>query len=657
MSDIIKHSIDVTPIGLEKLSQVPAIINKVSDVVSKVNPPIDPLNKIVQILSRIEKILMAIGRVGVESFNKLDDILVTNRDHFKKATDKATELEAKIEKIGDTSKKAGKSVKEGFLENFNKIGIAVQSVRNIASVAAGILSPIFEEGMARQNAVSDFETLLYGDRDAAEKLAKDIRSTDAAKLYGTSAINENVKMMLGYGVDTETSFQVTEALGDIAMGNKDKMNSLAMAFSQMSGLGVLQTQDWKQMVGAGFNPFNQMAKELGKSKDELNTMMSKGLITSDMVKDAFLHATQLSYKNKKGETLYTYNEQEAKENSADGTYEKGQFYGSAESTLKNTLSGRIANVKSGFDDLKAKLFELALPIAEKILPLITDHVFPLVEKLLPLVEKFTPVFEGIIAVLSMLADWIAANSEEVFTLAAGIGAIAAAVSIATSPVTLIVVALGALIYALVNVLKYWDEWGKYVVLICPPLALVMNLIQSIKRHWDSIVDGFTNGGILEGIKRIGLTILDAVLAPVENLLEMLAKIPGLGGIADWVRGGVSALREKINNALPEPKAEPYDRSKDPMVKEVDATLGTQAELETAVKPKTGNPAAALQTATAKGAESVASGGTRNTQITINLGNMVETVNFNGTPQDNAQETVDTFTSQLLRVLYSAQTAV
>ena len=325
--------------------------------------------------------------------------------------------------------------------------------------------------------------------------------------------------------------------------------------------------------------------------------------------------------------------------------------------MKNTLSGRIANVKSGFDDLKAKLFELALPIAEKILPLITDHVFPLVEKLLPLVEKFTPVFEGIIAVLSMLADWIAANSEEVFTLAAGIGAIAAAVSIATSPVTLIVVALGALIYALVNVLKYWDEWGKYVVLICPPLALVMNLIQSIKRHWDSIVDGFTNGGILEGIKRIGLTILDAVLAPVENLLEMLAKIPGLGGIADWVRGGVSALREKINNALPEPKAEPYDRSKDPMVKGVDATLGTQAELETAVKPKTGNPAAALQTATDKGAESVASGGTRNTQITITLGNMVETVNFNGTPQDNAQETVDTFTSQLLRVLYSAQTAV
>ncbi|MBO7566599.1 MAG: tape measure protein [Bacteroidales bacterium] len=627
MSDIIKHSIDVTPIGLEKLSQVPAIINKVSDAASKVQPPLDPLNKIVQILSRIEKILMAIGRVGVESFNKLDDILVTNRDHFKKATDKATELEAKIEKIGDTSKKAGKSVKEGFLENFNKVGAAIRSVQSVASVAAGILSPIFEEGMARQNAVSDFETLIG--KDDAKDYADKLRKSDAAKLYGASTINENAKSMLAYGLDKDTVMEMQNVLGDIAMGDKNKMTSLATAFSQMSSLGKLQTQDWKQMVGAGFNPFTQMQKDLGKTAEELDTMMSKGQITADMVKNAFVNATK----------------------------EGGQFAGSMESTIEGTLGGKMAVMKSSFDDLKAKLFELALPIAEKILPLITDHVFPLVEKLLPLVEKFTPVFEGIIAVLSMLADWIAANSEEVFTLAAGIGAIAAAVSIATSPVTLIVVALGALIYALVNVLKYWDEWGKYVVLICPPLALVMNLIQSIKRHWDSIVDGFTNGGILEGIKRIGLTILDAVLAPVENLLEMLAKIPGLGGIADWVRGGVSALREKINNALPEPKAEPYDRSKDPMVKEVDATLGTQAELETAVKPKTGNPAAALQTATAKGAESVASGGTRNTQITINLGNMVETVNFNGTPADNAQETVDTFTSQLLRVLYSAQTAV
>ncbi len=100
---------------------------------------------------------------------------------------------------------------------------------------------VFGEGMSRQNAVSDFETLLYGDKEVAQNLAEAIRSTDAATLYGTDTMNEAVKQMIGYGVDTETSFQMSEALSDIAMGDKNKMGSLSMAFSQMAGLRKLQT--------------------------------------------------------------------------------------------------------------------------------------------------------------------------------------------------------------------------------------------------------------------------------------------------------------------------------------------------------------------------------------------------------------------------------
>lgn len=666
MSDISIYSIDVTPKGLDKLSQVPAIISKASESVSKVKPPLDPLDKIVKVLTEIEKILMSIGRVGVESFNKLDGILATNQKGLAKMHDGASKLEKQIGNIGETSKKSGKDVEEGLLAKFNKIGMAIQSVKNIASVATGVLTPIFEEGMARQNAVSDFETLLYGDRAGAESLAKELRDLDAAKLYGTSAINENVKMMLAYGVDTETSFQMTEALGDIAMGSKDKMNSLAMAFSQMSGLGVLQTQDWKQMVGAGFNPFDQMEKELGKTKDELSTMMSKGQITSDMVKDAFIHATALSYKDKEGKTQYTFDEEEAKKNSADGTYEKGQFYGSAAGTLENTLGGRIAGMKSGFDDLKAKLFELALPIAEKLLPLITDKLLPIIEKMLPLVEKFMPVLDGVIWVLSQLADYIAENIDVISELAVGIGVIVGAFMLLTSPVTWIIVAIGALTAGLVWLVNNWEEWHDTVVKVCFPLAVLIDMIKSVKKHWDNIVDGFSSGGILEGIKRIGYALLDGILRPMQTLLEWTAKVTGW----QWVKNlgaAVDEYRKGLDAKLPEPakSPEPYqspdtDPAADPMKAEA-LRLGfgntAQDAREKAANSKTPDTSAALAKATGKGKNEVSSGGTRNTQITINLGNMVETVNFNGTPQDNAQATVDTFTTQLLRALYSVQTAV
>ena len=265
-------------------------------------------------------------------------------------------------------------------------------------------------------------------------------------------------------------------------------------------------------------------------------------------------------------------------------------------------------------------------------------------------EALTPVFDGIIWVISQLFDYIAENIDELSTLAVAIGIVGGAILLCTSPVTGIVIAIGALIAVLVQVIKYWDDWGKYAIFLCPPLTLIMNLVMSIKRHWDSIVDGFKSGGILEGLKRIGLTIIDAVLSPFQNLLEMIAEIPGMKKIlrVDLAIKGVQSLRDKVNSLLPEP-------AKTEENTEENAEDNPQTDLENAVKGAGGKGGLGKDTKAKN--ESIASGGTRNTQITINLDNMVETVNFNGTPADNNQSVIDKFSEQLLRVLYSAQTPV
>lgn len=661
MDNNINYSISLTPIGIDKVSKVPAIINNIAQSVNSVNAAASPLDRLFGVLNNIEKILMEIGRVGVGSFNKLNDIWATNHQGFNRINSQAEKLEKEIDKIGKTSKKSGQDVKNGFLDNFNKLGFAIQTVKNIAGTVARVIGPVFQEGMARQNAVTDFSTLLgipdpEEAKKAAKKYADDLRTTDAASLYGTSTLNENAKNMLAYGVDAETTFQTLESLGDIAMGDKNKMNSLAIAFSQMWGIGKLQTQDWKQMVGAGFNPFNQMEKDLGKTKEELDEMMSKGKITAEMTRDAFLHATQISYqkKNEKTgeiETLYTYDEETAKKDSIDGKYEKGQFFGALKNTMDNTLQGQLATLQGVFDNLKAKVFELILPFAQKLIPIIQEKLPPIIDALIPKLEALTPVFDGIIWVITQLFEYITNNIDELSTLAVGIGIVAGAIAVCTSPITGIVIAIGALIAVLVQVIKYWDDWGKYVIFICPPLTLVMNLIMSIKRHWDSIVDGFKNGGILEGLKRISLTLIDAVLAPFQNLLEMIAEIPGMKKIlrVDLAIKGVQSLRDKVNGLLPEPAKSETQTN--------EAQQGdTQTDLENAVNGGKGGKGGLGNTTKGK-TEAVASGGTRNTQITINLGNMVETVNFNGGVEENAQTTVDLLTERLLRVLYAAQTAV
>lgn len=62
------------------------------------------------------------------------------------------------------------------------------------------------------------------------------------------------------------------------------------------------------------------------------------------------------------------------------------------------------------------------------------------------------------------------------------------------------------------------------------------------------------------------------------------------------------------------------------------------------------------TKAAGAAETAVTGGTRNTQITINLGKMVENINFNGTLQDNIAAMQQQVEEALLRTLYAAQSA-
>lgn len=629
MANNLEFSINIMPTGIEKVSQLPSIINDVSNSIQKANRASNSFDRLMGVLTNIERILMGIGKVGVAQFNKLNDILDTNNRGFNKAAIQAGNLENKIKSVGNASKSSGKEIQESFLDKFNKIGLAFQSVKAIASTAAGVFSPIFEEGMSRQTAEVNFATLLGTGKSKEEaaqigkQFAADLRNSTAATLYGTNTINDAAKNMISFGIDGDKTKTVLAQIGDIAAGDAQKFGSLSLAFAQISSAGKLQGQDLMQLINAGFNPLAEISKKTGKSIGELKDEMGKGLITSQMVEEAFASATA----------------------------EGGQFNGMLEDIKNNTLQGQMAVLASSFDDIKAKVFELVLPIVNRFLPMISTKVLPLVDAIIPKLQSLKPVFDGLIFVLSSLFDYIAENIDILSTLAVAVGVVAGVITLCTSPVTGIVIAIGLLVAALVQVIKYWDEWGKYVVLICPPLALVMNLIQSVKKHWDSIVDGFSNGGILEGIKRIGLTIADAILAPIENLLELISKIPGIGGkIAGFLGGGVASLREKINSMLPEPAdgAQAANGS------------STQTSLETAVNAGTSTSASAAETlakATKSKTEAVATGGTRNTQITINLDKMVEQINFNGGIEQNAQNITDQLTEALLRVLYSAQTAV
>jgi TP901 family phage tail tape measure protein len=105
-----------------------------------------------------------------------------------------------------------------------------------------------------------------------------------------------------------------------------------------------------------------------------------------------------------------------------------------------------------------------------------------------------------------------------------------------NPIGAVIIIITALIAVVSLVISYWDDWGAAITLVftimSAGIGAVILIVQSFRKHWDSITEAFTKGGIVAGIKRIGLY-------PVQQLLGLLAKIPGLGGLAGdgakWIK--------------------------------------------------------------------------------------------------------------------------
>ena len=175
---------------------------------------------------------------------------------------------------------------------------------------------------------ANMRTLLNGDTEATDNLIGKIREYGKATVYDRSGLIEAQKTMMAFGLDAEYAFGKLKNIGDIALGDKQKMQSLALAFSQMSSTGKLMGQDLLQMINAGFNPLEVISQKTGKSIAELKEEMGKGAISAEMVAQAFEWATE----------------------------EGGRFYQGAE-TAAQTTAGKIAKVKDQIDDLKISIFE------------------------------------------------------------------------------------------------------------------------------------------------------------------------------------------------------------------------------------------------------------------------------------------------------------
>lgn len=141
-----------------------------------------------------------------------------------------------------------------------------------------------------QKADTAIRTML-GSKEKADELMSQVRDYAKISPLEFSDITKATQTMLSFNVEANKVPQFIKAIGDVSMGESDKFNSLALAFSQMSATGKLMGQDLLQMINAGFNPLATISEKTGKSIAQLKDEMSKGKISAQQVQQAFIDAT------------------------------------------------------------------------------------------------------------------------------------------------------------------------------------------------------------------------------------------------------------------------------------------------------------------------------------------------------------------------------
>ncbi len=280
-------------------------------------------------------------------------------DYAEKCDDASTEtkdLSEDVRKVADETSRIP-SVFGGMSESIGQHIVHLDSLINVIGHVSQAFSTLVGTSLEFEQQQANLKTLLNGDAQATENLVGKIREYASATVYDRSGLVEAQKTMMAFGLDAEYAFGKLKNIGDIALGDKQKMQSLALAFSQMSSTGKLMGQDLLQMINAGFNPLEVISQKTGKSIAELKEEMGKGAISAEQVAQAFEWATE----------------------------EGGRFYKGAD-TAAETTAGKIAKIQDNIDNFKVSLFEATGGL--------TAYVAEVTKMLVP-IGQISPLIAGI----------------------------------------------------------------------------------------------------------------------------------------------------------------------------------------------------------------------------------------------------------------------
>ena len=232
------------------------------------------------------------------------------------------------------------------LQTAAKVGVAAVGAASTAIVALGKIGLDYNKQI--ETYTTNFEVMM-GNAEAAARKVDELKEMGASTPFELADLANATQTLLAFNVSADESTGVLSKLGDISLGNVQKLESLTRAYGKMNASQKVTLEDINMMIDAGFNPLLIVAENTGETMEEVYARISDGAVSFEEIQEAIAQATSAG----------------------------GQFYQGMEKASQTT-EGLISTLK---DNATALVGEVFMPISEGIAQEVLPNAIDAINKL------------------------------------------------------------------------------------------------------------------------------------------------------------------------------------------------------------------------------------------------------------------------------------
>lgn len=284
-----------------------------------------------------------------------------------------------------------------------EVDLLGSSFQRAAGLAAGIfavsgvqdfVSKLYSVRGEFQQLEISFKTML-GSGEQANELIAQLAQTAASTPFDLQGIASSAKNMLAYGFAADQVNETIVRLGNVAAGLSQPLGDIVYLYGSLRASGRVTNIDIRQFANRGIPIYEELAKVLGKSVSEINSLVSAGKVGFSDIEQAFANMTN------KG----------------------GKFYNLMQAQSES-LTGQISNLQDNIDMMfneLGKASEGVLSSGVKAVAYLVENYEKIGKVIAGLIVTYGVYRTAVITNIALTKGWTAATQAD--TIARGLNAL------------------------------------------------------------------------------------------------------------------------------------------------------------------------------------------------------------------------------------------